>query len=287
MAWDKVTKTVDRIELNNGKRTAHREYVAVWHKADGPIPASAGLTASANGVTVDPYYSSYAAFPGCLATRITVDHLSPFDLKIVVDFSDPDVIPFDTNDNMLALPATIVEQNSSVNEEYTYDTVQRPVMNTAFEPFERGPFRRKSQTTFQIQKYITAGGRSSIRNAVNTINRIARVIDGSSFDKETLLLTEPTFAKVSGQTIYQANFLVIWNRDGWDDVALNVGWQQLTTDGTNREDILDAKGKPIAKPWPLGGTGRAKKGAALQPTDFETIPFHPYEKSDWVGVPLI
>lgn len=228
--------------------------------------------------------------PAALLTHRTSKRInnSSKDFEVTLEFNDP--TGGSAVEDLLALPAQISWVPRSGTEEYAKDedSPRKPVVNWAFEPFDRLPTRDMVGRIYTVVKYVDDAGRAAIEAAEGCNNQNVELIDSTSHDVNTLLL-KAAFERVQG--IHKATMTIEYNPRGFEDEILQVGFTQLITDPDSgfviRVDIAqqdkDGNWQPVTKPWPLNSDGTAKDNAG---DTIESTAFYAYPLAAWTGVPL-
>ncbi len=294
MAWVNVILKSDQIaEDKLGRAKGERVY---YVQSDVYVEADEALTAAAGGNSIPPRGAAYSENRiACMVSNRAVTRNSPTQFEVRVSYEDP--TDGSTFANLLAKAASITVSHETGMEEYTVDanTPAAHVLNTAGEPFDRGPERQRAIRVYTIKKYVTAATKAAILAAFASNNASPITLDGQTFDTDELLLAEATFNTVEGQTCLEANLVIKYRPGGWSDVLASFGysWVEGTpiriniNTGALMNQNTDPK-DPLAtrpdKPWALSQAGNP----LLKPWDESLIgvkTFWPYPRASWTGVP--
>jgi hypothetical protein len=300
MAWIDVHIMQDTItEDKNGRAKAK---VVLYAEADDAfVECDAALSADDGTQAVPARRESYSAGrPRCRVIERLVERVNdrcPNQFIITVNYEDPT----DGSDSatLLSLPADIKITGERLMEQYTKDAEGTPVLNSALDPFDQNPERQTNVRVYEFRKYVGASTLAALQAAENTNNAAAKTIKGRSYPTDTLWLTDVEADEIEDEDgvptgVYDTHWAVKYNPNKWKDAPVDAGFRQRISGkpvAIKEYDAEEGKWIPVAKQYPLDGSGLALGGGPPTPAGFTAddlvyLEFWPYPQNAWAGVPL-
>lgn len=248
----------------------------------------------------------HPADPFAVMTDISVQPLDGDDrhFEVEVEYSSDDDTGGTTTDTStppLEREREVSWGGSASTEPYFIDHSSPPkrVTNSAGEPFEQFFERESSELTITIVANRSTGAPGTDDLYSNTTNANSVLIEGTLFLEDTLKLSpiqsRKTIETVNGvvYTYYRKTYTLKARRQGWKDKPIDAGLNELITSVETIDDvptevgelaaIVDNRGLPIRRPWPLNGEGRRLASPHAEPV---TLEFTPYEPANWAPLGL-
>jgi hypothetical protein len=175
-------------------------------------------------------------------------------------------------------------------EEYFKDINDKPVVNSAGEPFDVNPTREAGELVIHLTRNQYTFDAAFYDGFRHTINEYAVVLDGTTYAPGTLKLSPVNCQKVTESvangiggseqdvTYYKLTFTFKARADGWKDYFPDVGYNELDSGGKLKEIQKTTPPGRVDKPYPLDGLGAKKANPTDVPAELE---FEPYEEMDW------
>lgn len=301
-----VTERFDRSrsEVSDGKRTHVRCFLVA---TDSPVNGTAvALTASDANKSIPAYHSDHPTYDGTIVTGLSSDPYGDSDrfFIVTVNYAEPTIEEQQKDADPLTLPAEITYGASESTEAYFYDRSPepndwnaitygpwkgQPMVNTAGDAFANYMERESSELMITVSTNEQSYNPNMMDRYSHTVNDSIIEIDGVGYAPGTLKLSPITASRQTQNDVpfYKVTKILKARRQGWNDVLLDEGLNQLDYEG----DELPARGEPVGvipifsaagtkvdKPWPLNGKGKQRPN----PTDpAATIKRRPYEWVDW------
>lgn len=218
---------------------------------------------------IPPLYDPHPAWPNLTARRRTCKNQSdsPLHWIVTVEYSDA---PFDESDredepeefdNPLLRPARISWSSSRYKEAIYVSEDGEAIINAAGDYFDPPAETERVYWVINVSKNVAAVP-DWVLTVNMPINESTTVIQGLSFDAETLRLIDLQISEQKTEGLfqfYEVRLQIEYKVDGWLARPLNQGLYELFADPTvstgkgKRRALVD--GKPAVAPVLLGDDG--------------------------------
>jgi hypothetical protein len=277
--------TLSRLRGESSRSLSGRKakrYFQVKYEATTPPASLAAVETANDGTTAIPTLQA-STLPGDSSRyvdEVIARPINPDGLQFEVEVSYiNDIVVFD---NPLSEPDKIEWGGAEGTEPYfiDQDDPQKPVVNTAGQPFEMFLERDKSSLTVTVTRNLASFPGATAFAYIDTVNSADITVDGVTIPagsaKMGLISCGPE--QVRNGTTYREVKYPMKLRPTWDDVIDSYGLQEKVS-GKLRP-IVDGTNLPVSKPWPLNEDGTKKTNpddAAFQ------ITFRPFVRASFAG----
>lgn len=184
-------------------------------------------------------------------------------------------------------------RSSRRSEPYFFDHSSTPKasVNSAGEPFADAPTRDAGDIELTVTFNLLAMDPEFFDDALHRVNdaSVTATAMGKTFAAGELRFVEFSFSEhvetFDDEPVhfYKVTLGFAYKKGGWIDKPLNVGFNELVTNGSVKElrPILDRHGKPVSKPWPLNTDGSKKTGS---PPTIDVIELVPYAEASYTAL---
>jgi hypothetical protein len=178
-------------------------------------------------------------------------------------------------------PDEVSWEDSEGNEPFFRDVDDKPVVNSAGEPFEDFLERDSGELSVTINRNSLDYSASQSVGYRNVINSAPFTLDGASIGKGEAKMSgiSAKTAYYEGTKYYQITYKLKL-RETWKVKIEDRGYNEKDTTNTGKvKPIL--KGTPpvpVDKPWPLDGAGAKKANSTDKPSQLE---FKPYKEKSF------
>lgn len=230
--------------------------------------------------------------PLCFVTGVDA---SPYEddshrFEVTVEYSTSGE---EADEDPLNAPWDISWGSSESAEPFFRDANDKPVTNSAGQPFEQLIERDSGQLIITVVKNEATGNPGSDEALSHTVNNHDVVLAGTVFLEDTLKLSPIASQKqtTAGITYWRKTYQFKARRRGWMLKIYDQGYQQIDTQTVTNSDgdpeerislkpILDKTGNRVERPYPLNGEGKAMPSPLDPAAELE---FEPYEKASWAS----
>lgn len=271
---EQATLISEEAEYGSGKHTVRRTYLV---KADSSLEAQVNALAKAAPAGLTALTAN---------TRYTDAKVSSTRFNVEISYgvaSATDLRKQEEQGNPLDWEPKISYPNEESEEPYFKDTEDTPAVNSAAQPFENPPTRRRTRMVIQVEVNVPEGTFDPLVLAAYADTRNGNVvtIDGVTYPTSTLLMSAPQASAkqkwTDATTVIEYRTitfrLLIDPDNNWSDMVADTGCDELI-DG-KWVPIVDEYGQKVTAPVPLDGNGRKATG------DGATLELVPYLASTW------
>lgn len=271
--------------------TVTRTYRRVFQVlTDDPnVGAIAVRTAAGVPVITDVYDTGLESDPGAQVVKVSARQSGedPRKWLVTVEY-DSNTFGVGVDQNPLNRPATLSWSTATKSEAMIFDFNDKPVLNSANDPFDPPPERERAYGVLTIAKNVLTFDPNTIPDYAKTVNQSAF----QGFPAGECLMDDISsqMSEENAVTFEAVVYKIAVRRGGWNLRVLDAGFQQYV--GTGLPGVLLPKTlirdsqtqEPYSTPQLLDLTGHVLNPATQDP---QYIEFEPYESKDWtpLGIP--
>lgn len=262
MAWQYTRLESTSSGRQKNKRTAQEVYAVIFNSNATAIDAE-----TASGIP--SIGSTWSGDPLRRCVSISAKESNTRRIwEVTCSYESLDADEATALENPLLRPVTVSMDGETIEEPFVIDHDEKPVLNSAGQPFENGGTITKTYRIIKATKNFATGtiqwGSIEYQNTVNTnsfsIKNGAITIAPRMGYLQSL--TGEVGISENGVTYDRVSISVkVQGKSYYPYSLLDMGLEEL--DSGELKKILDKDGKEIKHPWPLNGSGAAK----ANPTD--------------------
>jgi len=256
-----VKESWEGLEADIGREDAwaQRQFTVQFDTADDPLARPfLAVEANVGDVRIPNVWERHPLKNWLFVRNKTPRKLGPLLFEVTVNYTTHSFLgkdqSFEPTADPLSQPWDIEWGFAMSNEPIDRDIYEKPITNSAGEPFDPPITRDFADLILRIHRNQAAFNTAAAfiyKDAINSdwfwgfAPKMVRCIDFSGRS-----------ARAADLFYWQVNYEFQIRRDGWKLKVFDAGYRQWNEAGTDYVNIQDEEGNPVAQPWPLNANGR-------------------------------